>query len=99
MLLLFYPNDLVYIPLYVTVAKFGVAASFNIVYLVAVGLIPTMFASTVFGFCNVAARILTMSAPIIAEQEPPLPMLTAIFSGSIAILVSQFIITTLPKFV
>lgn len=67
LLLLFYPNDIAYIPLYVTIAKFGVAASFNIVYLVAVGLIPTMFASTVFGFCNVAARFVTIAAPIIAE--------------------------------
>ena len=74
-LLLCFPNNIGMIPFFVTIAKFGISASFNMVYLASVGLIPTMFASSVFGLCNVAARIATIMAPVIAEQEYPLPMI------------------------
>ena len=76
------------IPFYVTVAKFGVSASFNTVYLASVGLIPTIFSSSVFGFCNVAARIITITAPVIAEQDAPLPMLICLTALSIAVVAS-----------
>ena len=98
LLLLIYPNDVSMIPLYVTIAKFGVAASFNTVYLASVGLIPTMFASSVFGFCNVSARCFTIMSPVIAEQDAPLPMLIVVTASIIACFASQMIVVKLPVF-
>lgn len=97
-LLLMRPDDIPMIPFYVTVAKFGVAASFNTVYLASVGLIPTIFSSSVFGFCNVAARIFTIVSPVIAEQDAPLPMLICVTLSIIAAVASQMIVVKLPKF-
>ena len=88
LLLLCFPNNIDMIPFYVTIAKFGISTSFNMVYLASVGLIPTMFASSVFGLCNVAARILTILAPIIAEQVYPYPMIICFIASSLGIGIS-----------
>ena len=66
-LLISFPNNIKMIPVFVTIAKFGISASFLMVYLALVGLIPTIFATSVFGLCNAAGRTVTMMAPIIAE--------------------------------
>jgi len=97
-LLLIFPNDLVMIPLYITIAKFGISAAFNLVYLSAVSLIPTILSSTVFGFCNVPARVITIMAPVVAEQDAPAPMLVCLVLVSCAIVASQFVVEKLPKF-
>ena len=97
-LLLIFPNDVVMIPLYITIAKFGISCAFNLVYLSAVSLIPTILSSTVFGLCNVPARVITIMAPVVAEQDAPVPMLICLVLVSCAIVVSQFIVEKLPKF-
>ena len=97
-LLLIFQNDVVMIPLYITIAKFGISTAFNLVYLSAVSLIPTILSSTVFGFCNVPARVITIMAPVVAEQDAPVPMLMCLVLVSCAIVASQFIVEKLPKF-
>ena len=87
-LLLVRPDDISMIPFYVTVAKFGISASFNTVFLASVDLIPTIFSSSIFGFCNFAARIITITAPVIAEQDAPLPMLVCLGALLTALLAS-----------
>jgi len=98
LLLLCFPDNVAMIPFFVTVAKFGVASSFNTVYLASVGLIPTMFASSVFGLCNVAARLVTIAAPVVAEQAYPAPMLLCLVAVMLGTGISQLIVVDLPKF-
>ena len=57
------------------VAKFGLAFSFMINYLSMVQLFPTLFCGTATGICNFAGRMATIFAPIVAELEPPTPIL------------------------
>lgn len=87
------------IPVFISVAKFGVASAFNICYIVSVKLIPTLYAASVFGFCNVMARSVTIAAPVVAEIDGTTPIIINIFCVFIAFLVSFFIKEKLPKFV
>ena len=50
-------------PIVLMISKFGVSAAFNMSFIASVQLIPTVFAATVFGFCNVIARLSTVLAP------------------------------------
>lgn len=50
------------IPVMVLGSKFGISASFNVVYL-ANGLFPALYSSTTFGICNFFARLASMLAP------------------------------------
>lgn len=64
-----------FIPLMVLGSKFGISASFNVVYL-ANGLFPPVYSSTTFGLCNFFARLASMLAPILSESlKPPTPMI------------------------
>lgn len=81
-------NNLDMIPLYITMAKFGISSSFNMIYLASVSLIPTILSSTVFGYCNVVARVLTIFAPVVAEQAFPFPMILCVILVCIASVVS-----------
>ena len=55
------------VPFMVLGSKFGISASFNVVYL-ANGLFPAVYSSTTFGLCNFFARFASMLAPILAEK-------------------------------
>lgn len=55
--------------------KAGVAAAFNLCYLVTAEYFPVVYTSTVFGACNIFARITTIFAPLIAEIKAPIPMI------------------------
>lgn len=57
------------------VAKFGIAFTFMINYLSITQLFPTLFCGTAAGICNFAGRMATIFAPMVAEYEPPSPML------------------------
>ena len=57
------------------VAKFGLAFTFMINYLSMVQLFPTLFCGTATGICNFAGRMATIFAPVVAEIEPPKPIL------------------------
>ena len=62
-----------WIPIMVLGSKFGISASFNLVYL-ANRLFPPVYSSTTFGLCNFVARFGSILAPIFAEFPAPLPM-------------------------
>ena len=68
------------------------------VFIAKVTLIPTIFASSVSGFCNVVARVVTMGAPIIAETEFPSPLLISIAGCLFGMVVSNYLVTEMPKF-
>ena len=52
--------------LLVLFAKFGIASSFNIVYVAHCSIFPPLFASTALGYCGVLARIFSSISPLLA---------------------------------
>lgn len=79
------------LPILVLVAKFGVSASFNIVYLGNAVLFPTLFSATSMSICNIVARTASIAAPFIAEIDGVTPMWIAL-SVSVITLISTFFI-------
>ena len=59
-----HPEDVAII---ILIAKFGVSAAFNLVYIANAVLYPPSLAATAMGICNIFARIATVLAPEIAE--------------------------------
>ena len=53
--------------LLVLLAKFGVATSFTILYVVHGKMFPTLFSVTSMGIANFLSRLLTIGAPMVAE--------------------------------
>lgn len=54
--------------------KFGISSAFNICFLITSEYFPTNYSSTVFGYCGILSRIVTIMAPLIAEWNDPVPM-------------------------
>jgi MFS family permease len=62
--------------------KFGVSSALSLCFLVTSEYFPMEYCSTVFGACNIMARITSILAPLIAELSPPTPMICyVIFCG------------------
>ena len=84
------------VPIMIAFAKGGVKVTFDICYLGNSFLFPAIFAGTAFGFCNAGAKISTILSPLIAEVDPPIPMiLLSIVTSSGAI--SSLFIKTAPE--
>ena len=73
------------------IAKFGIAFTFLINYLVVIELFPTLFRATSAGFCNFSGRLFTIAAPIVAEMNQPTPWLIFLITCSIAGLSATFL--------
>lgn len=80
------------IPVFILLAKFGISATFNICYLANALIFPTIFAGTAFGVCNIFAKLATIIAPMLAEVDPPVPMIVFTILSLIAGVLSIFII-------
>ena len=61
-------------PVYVIIAKFGIAAAYLTVYVATADTFPTLFCATAFGVCNFASSIITIPASYISELDAPIPM-------------------------
>ena len=61
-------------PLLVLLTRFGIGSVFGMIY-VANLIFPVQYASQTLGLCNLMARTFTIMSPVIAEWEPPTPML------------------------
>ena len=84
-----FENSLVnWIPVFVLFSKFGVGAAFGLIY-VANFIFPVEIASQTLGFCNTTARLFTMVAPLVAELDPPVPMIAMTSCAVIAGLAQQ----------
>lgn len=66
-------------------------------YINHVKLIPSMYTTSTFGISNLIARMVSIFAPIVAEQEFPTPSVTNILMSIIAICLSFIIYEDLPK--
>ncbi|CDW80967.1 organic cation [Stylonychia lemnae] len=69
------PSNTLMISFCLLLTKFGVSSAFNLCFLVTAEYFPTLYSSTVFGACNVFARIMSIFSPLIAEVPAPLPMM------------------------
>jgi len=58
----------------VILAKLGISANFNIVYIAHAKMFPTLFAVTSMGIVNFAAKLSITIAPLVAEVHAPIPM-------------------------
>merc|ERR1712087_290522 len=74
------PQSLIF-PVLVIVAKFGIACSFNIIYVSHSSVFPIAFAATALGFCNFFARVFSATSPVLAQIEEPLPMIAFTFTS------------------
>ena len=97
--MIIYWDNLDVLPVFIIMAKFGVSANFNMVYVGFVQLIPTMYITTVFGLCNVVARLVTFMSPMIAEVEYPYPMAISIAALAFAAGMSLTLVVKQPKFI
>jgi cytochrome bd-type quinol oxidase subunit 2 len=76
-----------------TLAKGGVKVTLDICYMANSTLFPAIFAGTAFGFCNAGAKIATILSPMLAELEPPTPMIIFVVMSTISAAVCWFIIS------
>lgn len=81
---------------FVLIARFGISAAFVTIYIVTSDYFPDAVTGTVFGFCNLFARIFTIFAPSIAEIKEPWPMLFFCLAATGA-LVSVFFLRDINK--
>jgi hypothetical protein len=90
--LLFFGNNHVdLIPIFVLFSKARVTATFNMCYLANAQIFPAIFAGTAFGICNIGAKLTTILAPLIAEVNPPLPMILFCITAGLACFLSLLI--------
>ena len=61
-------------------------------YISSVQLVPTIFAASVFGVCNVSARTITILSPMVAEIDYPVPLIVIMSACGIAMIASNFLI-------
>lgn len=66
MIMVFQESFTDFVPAFVLLCKFGLTWSFPLIYL-ANFIFPVKYASQSMGFCNTAARFLTVCSPLIAE--------------------------------
>lgn len=92
-------NNEALIPVFISVAKFGIASSFNLGFIAAMQLIPTLHNASVFGYSNFSARFVTVLAPQVAEVEGIFPLVVNIAMAAVAAIAACRLITKLPKFV
>ena len=60
--------------IFVFTSRFGVSATFAMVFIVTNDYFPPAMAGLTFGFCNLVARSFTVFSPMIAELPDPWPM-------------------------
>ena len=69
----------------IIVSRFGISFSFNLCVLGTSEYFPLLFRATAYGICNVWARTITITSPIIAEVKEPYPMLIFAFASLLSI--------------
>jgi hypothetical protein len=64
-----------YMPVYLAIAKFGIAGCFLLLLTSTLEMFPLVFAAQALGFMNFFARFFTAGAPQTAERPEPVPMI------------------------
>ena len=79
------------ISLLVMVAKFGISMGWVGCYMGMILLFKTTLVGAAMGYCNVLCRITAMAAPLVAEIDPPVPMMTISTLTLVGAILTQFI--------
>jgi hypothetical protein len=79
------------IPIFLLFAKGGVTGASTICYLGNAQIFPAIFAGTAFGICNFGAKTTTILSPLVAEIDPPVPMILFCVTTCLGGLLSLFI--------
>ena len=82
---------------FVLICKFGISWSFNNCYLSTPLLFPAHLRVRVFGICHLLASFVTVLSPLLAEIDPPTPMIVFTITSAIA-LVFSFMINTKVRY-
>ena len=66
----------------VIAAKLGHSMAQNVNYIATAQIFPAIYTGTAFGVCNIFAKLVSISSPILAEMQEPIPMtIYAVCSG------------------
>ena len=79
-------------PCLIMLARFGVSAAFNAVFIGHDSLFPVLFASTSFGICNFLARSFTAVSTMMSQLEQPTPMIIFTLACSLAAISALFLV-------
>jgi hypothetical protein len=82
-----------FVPYMVTLAQGGSRVCFDVCFMANSALFPAIFAGTAFGFCNASSKIATIMAPLLAEVEPPIPMIIYVSICSLAVFLAMMLRT------
>ena len=88
LLLILCDGDPVLTPWVLGLARIGFSQGFVAVYLTCVLCYPTVLTSTTIGIATCSSKILTMSAPLIAELDPPINLVILLVIAVSASIVS-----------
>ena len=69
----------------------GTVATFGNLYIGHMDLFPIVFSTTSMGICNIIARVITVTAPLVAEIDEPIPEIIFFILSVIAVIISLFI--------
>jgi len=79
------------IPPIILAAKFGISAAFAFLYMGTSHYFDSRYMGTVFGICNIICRAATITSPMVAEAEFPIPVISLILSCFVATILSRFL--------
>ena len=68
-------SNMIIIETCIILTKFGVSSAFNLVTIITVDYFPVAYRTSVYGACNVTARVINIFSPMITEVKAPIPML------------------------
>ena len=69
----------------------GTSATFGNLYIAHMDIFPIVFSTTSMGICNIVARCITATAPVVAEIDEPTPEIIFTILSIIAVFISLFI--------
>ena len=78
-------NDVVY-PIFLLFINLGIVAEFDIVYLINAEYFQPAILATAYGICNVAARSISILAPLVGRISNPWPLAILIVYSGLTIL-------------
>ena len=82
---------------FIILLNFGINVAFQIVYIIGVKIIPSIFAARAFGVTNVCARTFTILSPLMAEVDYPVPEFLIIGTCAVAAVFMLLVVEKLPK--
>jgi tetrahydromethanopterin S-methyltransferase subunit E len=81
----------------VMLTRCGVKVVLDVCYMANATIFPAIFAGTAFGLCNMGGKFFTILAPMLAEVEKPVPMITFSIVAGLGIFASLMVKPPPPR--